>query len=125
MPRYRFLTISAVAATLAFANLGAEAQLRYRVELAGLHVPGTEEEFFSPAAISNRGVVVGTGYRETEEIFDTYPIAHILRSNGAQPLPGTGARISATMVTARNIGGKCRDRCATPTAASAPMDSSR
>lgn len=91
MPRYRFLTISAVAATLAFANLGAEAQLRYRVELAGLHVPGTEEEFFSPAAISNRGVVVGTGYRETEEIYSTYPIAHILRSNGAHPLPGTEA----------------------------------
>lgn len=91
MHRYRFLLGSALAATLAFANLGAEAQLRYRVKLVGLADPGTEEEFFDPAAISNRGVVVGTGYRETEEIFDTYPIAHILRSNGAQPLPGTEA----------------------------------
>nr|WP_028999619.1 DUF3466 family protein [Azohydromonas australica] len=91
MPQYRFLTGSALAATLAFTTLGAEAQLRYRVKLADFGVPVYEEEFFNPTAISNRGVVVGTGYRATEEIFSTYPIAHILRSNGAQPLPGTEA----------------------------------
>nr|WP_028999620.1 PEP-CTERM sorting domain-containing protein [Azohydromonas australica] len=91
MPQYRFLTGSALAATLAFTNLSAEAQLRYRVKLADFGEPVGEEEFFSPAAINNHGVVAGTGYRRGDEWYDTDPIAHIFRGNAARPLLGTDA----------------------------------
>ncbi|WP_298235709.1 PEP-CTERM sorting domain-containing protein [uncultured Azohydromonas sp.] len=91
MHQYRFLLCSALAATLSFATISAEAQLRYRIKLADFGVPVGENEFFSPAAINNRGVVAGTGFREGEEWYDIDPIAHVFRGNAAQPLPGTNA----------------------------------
>lgn len=89
MPSCRFLSTSVLATTLVFSTLCAEAELRYRVKLADFGVPVGEEEFFSPAALNNHGVVVGTGYREGDEWYDIVASAHIFRGNGAKPLPGT------------------------------------
>lgn len=81
----------AMAATLAFAAAGAEAQLRYRLRVVYLSDIVSSEEYFRPSAINNHGVVVGSGYRQGDEWYDINSVAHIVHGKVASPLPGTEA----------------------------------
>ncbi len=83
----------AATALLALAAVGAQAELRFRIEELGYEGRHGPSEFFWPAAINNHGQVVG--YLQQEVPRDDYTelltTAYVSRGSRLLPLPGSGA----------------------------------